>query len=171
MQSKMNLKIKFRESFRPFAPTVLKEKCAEYFELDTESPYMLLVAPVKEEKRLVQTTGERQGFDKLKVPLSEIPSVTHVDYSARIQTVSRNDNSLYYDMINQFSRLSNCPVVINTSFNIRGEPIVCNPTDALRCFLRTDMDYLAIGSFLIDKKLQSNIPKDKLSYSEYLELD
>ena len=170
MQSKMNLKIKFRESFRPFAPTVLKEKCSQYFDLETESPYMLLVAPVKKDKLLAQENQTVKGFEKLKVKRSVIPSVTHVDCSARVQTVNREDNPLYYDTIKKFEELSGCPVIINTSFNIRGEPIVCTPVDALRCFLRTDMDYLALGDFLIDKRLQ-RVSKDKLKYTQYLELD
>ena len=170
MQSKMNLKIKFRESFRPFAPTVLKEKCPQYFDLDAESPYMLLVAPVKKDKLLAHATQYAKGFDKLKIKRSVIPSVTHVNYSARVQTVNREDNPLYYDTIKKFEELSGCPVIINTSFNIRGEPIVCTPVDALRCFLRTDMDYLALGDFLIDKRLQ-RVSKDKLKYTQYLELD
>jgi carbamoyltransferase len=170
MQSKMNLKIKFRESFRPFAPTVLREKCSEYFDMEAESPYMLLVAPVKKDKLLPQVNQNQEGFDKLKAKRSVIPSVTHVDYSARVQTVNKEDNPLYYDMIKKFGQLSDCPVIINTSFNIRGEPIVCAPIDALRCLLRTDMDYLAIGNFLIEKRLQ-NVPKDKLQYKQYLELD
>jgi len=173
MQSKMNLKIKFRESFRPFAPSVLKEKCSEYFDLDIDSPYMLLVADVKKEKRLPlpKDIGLKSGFERLKIPLSVIPSVTHVDYSARIQTVNKEDNPLFYEMIKEFEKISGCAVIINTSFNIRGEPIVCSPEDALRCFLRTDMDYLVIGNFILDKKLQSNISKDKLHYNHYLELD
>lgn len=170
MQSKMNLKIKFRESFRPFAPTVLKEKCSEYFDIDRESPYMLLVAAVKNDKRLNQIEKTAKGIEKLKIKRSVIPSVTHVDYSARIQTIDREGNALFYDLIKKFDELSGCPVIINTSFNIRGEPIVCSPSDALRCFLRTDMDYLAIGDFLIDKRLQK-VPEDKLKYTQYLELD
>jgi len=170
MQSKMNLKIKFRESFRPFAPSVLKEKCSEYFDMEAESPYMLLVAPVKKDKLLPQANESQEGFDKLKTKRSIIPSVTHVDYSARVQTVNKEDAPLYYDMIKRFEQISGCPVIINTSFNIRGEPIVCTPADALRCFLNTDMDYLVMEDFLIDKKLQ-NIPKDRLKYTQYLELD
>ncbi len=170
MQSKMNVKIKLRESFRPFAPSVLHEKCSEYFDLDVESPYMLLVAPIKEEKRLSQHNADAKGFNKLKIKRSTVPSITHVDNSARIQTVKRDYNPLYYDMIKKFEERTGCPLIINTSFNIRGEPIVCTPLDALRCFLRTDMDYLAIGNFLLDKK-QQKVPKDKLTYSQYLELD
>lgn len=170
MQSKMNLKIKFRESFRPFAPSVLQEDCSEYFELEAESPYMLLTAPLKQDKRLVADDAGAKGFDKLKIKRSTVPSITHVDYSARLQTVTRKYNPLYYDMIKKFKELTGCPVIINTSFNIRGEPIVCSPVDAVRCFLRTEMDYLAIGNFLIDKKLQK-VPEDKLNYTQYLELD
>ena len=156
MQSIINLKIKFRESFRPFAPTVLLEKAEEYFGLKCESPYMLLVSPVEESKRRSDSPKEAaEGFEKLKMKRSEVPAITHVDYSARVQTVKREDNQLYYDMINQFYKDQNCPLIINTSFNVRGEPIVCTPDDAYRCFMRTNMDYLVIGSFLIDKKKQN----------------
>jgi len=156
MQSKMNLKIKYRESFRPFAPTVLREKASEWFDLDRESPYMLLVAPVRKYKRMEVGTllNKENGFDKLKIVRSQIPAVTHVDFSARIQTVSRKDNQLYYEMINSFFQKTGCPLVINTSFNVRGEPLVCSPEDAFRCFMRTEMDYLIIGPFLLDKRRQ-----------------
>lgn len=155
MQSIMNLKIKFRESFRPFAPTILFEKAREYFGLNCESPYMLMVSPVEEDKRDAGSSANTaKGFEKLKIKRSLIPAVTHVDYSARVQTVKREDNQLYYDMINQFYKDHGCPLVINTSFNVRGEPIVCTPADAYRCFMRTNMDYLIMGSFLIDKKKQ-----------------
>ncbi|MFH1406921.1 MAG: carbamoyltransferase [Candidatus Omnitrophota bacterium] len=155
MQSLINLKIKFRESFRPFAPSVLLEKADEYFEIKCESPYMLLVSPVAETKRKrVENDGELRGLDKLKVKRSEIPAVTHVDYSARIQTIKREDNSLYYDLIDRFHKDTGCPLVINTSFNVRGEPIVCTPDDAYKCFMRTNMDYLVMGPYLIDKKKQ-----------------
>jgi carbamoyltransferase len=170
MQSKMNLKIKFRESFRPFAPTVLKERCSDYFELTEESPYMLLVSQVKKEKLMNETNVNARGFEKLKIKRSTIQSVTHVDCSARVQTIDRDRNPIYYDLINKFNEISGCPVIINTSYNIRGEPIVCSPTDALRCFLNTDMDYLAMGDFLIEKKLQKS-SKGKLEYTQYLELD
>ncbi|MCM8757726.1 MAG: carbamoyltransferase [Candidatus Omnitrophica bacterium] len=162
MQSRLNLKIKFRESFRPFAPTVLKEYLSEWFELNQESPYMLLVAPVKEDKREKLTTEEEnlEGFDKLKVKRSQIPAVTHVDYSARLQTIKREIFPLYYDTINCFYKKTACPVIINTSFNVRGEPIVCSPQDAYRCFMRTQMDYLVMGSFLIDKTEQKQTPPD-----------
>lgn len=154
IQSIINLKIKFRESFRPFAPTVLADHVQDFFDINYESPYMLLVAPVKKEERLPVTDQEKQfqGLDKLKVKRSKIPAVTHVDYSARIQTVKRDDNPLYYDMINTFYKLTGCPLIINTSFNVRGEPIVCTPEDAYKCFMRTNMDYLIMGPFLLDKK-------------------
>ncbi|MDD5136442.1 MAG: carbamoyltransferase N-terminal domain-containing protein, partial [Candidatus Omnitrophica bacterium] len=160
MQSIINLKVKFRESFRPFAPTVLLEKAHEYFGLNCESPYMLLVSPIEETKRISRSANDTaEGFDKLKVPRSEVPAITHVDYSARVQTVKREDNELYYDLLSQFYKDHGCPMVINTSFNVRGEPIVCTPDDAYRCFMMTNIDYLIMGSFLIDKKEQ---PKEKL---------
>ena len=162
MQSVMNLKIKFRESFRPFAPAVLKEHVADYFAIDRESPYMLLVAPVVEQRRIPLKPDEERlsGFDKLNTVRSDIPAVTHIDYSARVQTVNRDDHPLYYDLIDRFYRKSGCPVIINTSFNVRGEPIVCRPEEALRCFLRTEMDYLAMGSFLLAKKDQVPLAAD-----------
>jgi len=169
MQSRMNLKIKFRESFRPFAPTVLKENVSEWFQLDKESPYMLIVAPVRQDKR-INIDENKEGFDKLKVKRSLIPAVTHVDYSARVQTVKRQDNPLYYDMINAFYKKTGCPVIINTSFNVRGEPLVCSPEDAFRCFMRTEMDYLAMGSFLLDKKEQKPLDKD-IKWQKEFELD
>jgi len=172
MQSKMNLKIKYRESFRPFAPTVLEERVLDWFDLDRESPYMLLVAPVKEDKRTNSDNmkNELKGFDKLKIKRSEIPAVTHVDYSARIQTVKRNGHPLYYDMLNAFYQKTGCPVIINTSFNVRGEPLVCSPEDAFKCFMRTEMDYLVMGSFLLDKKEQKLMKKD-MAWQEVFELD
>jgi carbamoyltransferase len=164
MQSVINLKIKFRESFRPFAPTVLLEKAGEYFGLKCESPYMLLVSSVEESKRNKAIAyGDVKGFDKLKEKRSEVPAITHVDYSARIQTVKREDNQLYYDLLSQFYKDYGCPMVINTSFNVRGEPIVCTPEDAYKCFMRTNMDYLIMGSFLIDKKKQ---PRDRIKLEE-----
>lgn len=156
MQSVMNLKIKFRESFRPFAPSVLAEKVSEFFELDSPSPYMAIVAGVNESKR-VPLDAEQQGLvgiDRLKAPRSSIPAVTHVDHSARIQTVHTETNPLFHGLISQFERETGCPVVVNTSFNVRGEPIVCTPGDAYRCFMRTAMDYLAIGNFLLAKSRQ-----------------
>jgi len=169
MQSKMNLKIKYRESFRPFAPTVLREKVSEWFELDGESPYMLLVAPVRESKRL-EVAGDLNGFDKLKTVRSLIPAVTHVDYSARIQTIKKADNPLYYDVIQAFFEKTGCPVVINTSFNVRGEPLVLTPEDAYKCFMRTEIDYLLLGSFLLNKNDQSPIEKD-VSWKKEFELE
>ncbi|NOZ62128.1 MAG: carbamoyltransferase [Calditrichaeota bacterium] len=171
MQRIMNLKIKFRESFRPFAPSVLAEHVSEYFEIDRESPYMLLVAPVRKEKRRKLTEEQRKlsGLEKLHIERSEIPAVTHVDYTARIQTVSKK-NGLYYDLLKAFYRKTGCPVIINTSFNVRGEPIVCTPEDAYACFMRTEMDYLVMGSFLLEKKKQPEVEK-KSDWREQFELD
>lgn len=172
MQSVMNLKIKFRESFRPFAPSVLVERVSDYFEIDRESPYMLLVAPVVLDKR-VNSQPEHQhlfGIEKLKVPRSVVPAITHVDYSARIQTVDKKNNGLYYEMINEFYRLTGCPVIINTSFNVRGEPIVCSPKDAFTCFMRTEMDYLIMGSYILDKKKQQTLKND-IDWKKEFELD
>ena len=156
MQSVMNLKIKYRESFRPFAPSVLRERVSEWFDLDTDSPYMLLVADVNESKRRTMTDEEKQlwGIEKLNVKRSEIPAVTHVDYSARIQTVRRETNPLYWDILEAFRQRTGCPVLVNTSFNVRGEPIVCSPADSYRCFMRTEMDYLVLENFILDKKDQ-----------------
>ena len=172
MQSKMNLKIKYRESFRPFAPTVLREKAAEWFELEGESPYMLLVAPVKTDKRIKmdESGSQGRGFEKLRITRSEVPAVTHVDYSARIQTIKREYNPAYYDTIYAFYKKTGCPVVINTSFNVRGEPLVCSPEDAFKCFMRTEMDYLVLGSFLLDKGRQKPLQKD-IKWKEAFELD
>lgn len=155
MQALINLKIKFREGFRPFAPSVLEDKAGEYFELNDESPYMLIVAPVKESHRfpLPEGTG-KWGIDLLNVPRSDIPAVTHLDFSARVQTVDRERTPLWSDLIVEFEKLTGCPLVVNTSFNVRGEPIVCTPEDAYRCFMRTHLDYLVIGSFLLDKREQ-----------------
>ncbi len=172
MQETMNLKIKFRESFRPFAPSVLAEKASEYFELDIESPYMLLVSPVKAAHRRCVTSEEDKlfGIDKLNVVRSDIPAVTHVDYSARIQTVDRPRNPLYYDMIKKFHDKYGSPVIINTSFNVRGEPMVESPEQAYLCFMRTKMDYLVMGSILLDKASQKPLDKDSDWLKEY-ELD
>jgi carbamoyltransferase len=156
MQSVMNLKIKYRESFRPFAPSVLEERVGEYFELDRPSPYMLLVADVREERRTA-ASNERVSDDLLEWvnrPRSDLPAVTHVDYSARIQTVSRLDNPRYWELLREFERATGCAVLVNTSFNVRGEPIVCTPEDAWRCFMRTEMDYLVLGPFLLAKSAQ-----------------
>jgi len=158
MQSTLNLKIKFRESFRPFAPSVLKEFADEWFDLrGHESPYMLLVADVLDQRRTALSPEDREaaGFDKLRVARSEVPAITHVDNSARIQTVAREDNPRYYDLIRAFYDRTGCPIVINTSFNVRGEPIVCTPEEAYTCFMRTHMDYLSLGSFLLDKQEQA----------------
>ncbi len=172
MQSVLNLKIKFRESFRPFAPSVLREHVSEYFELDEESPYMLLVADLKKDKlvELEESDTKAKGFDKLKVIRSVVPAITHVDNSARIQTVSKEDNPSYYNLIKSFYEKTGCPVIINTSFNVRGEPIVCTPNEAFTCFMRTDMDYLALGSFLLDKTKQADLEKDE-SWKQEFELD
>jgi carbamoyltransferase len=169
MQSRMNLKIKFRESFRPFAPSVLAEKAKDYFDTDSESPYMLITANVNKEHRKNNGSEGLQGFDKLKIARSDIPAVTHVDNSARLQTVSKDTpNKIYYDLINELYKNTGCPVIINTSFNVRGEPIVCGPEDAYRCFMGTEMDYLVMGSFVLDKKLQ---PEQKKENKQYFELD
>jgi carbamoyltransferase len=169
MQSVMNLKIKFRESFRPFAPSVLREDVARYFQLAVDSPYMLLVAPVTENIRRPMTAEEQQlfGIEKLNVPRSQIPAVTHVDYSARIQTVRRDDNPAYYDLIKAFRDLTGCPVIVNTSFNVRGEPIVCTPEDAYRCFMRTEMDYLVLENFILDKRQQPKLTHDSDWQTEF----
>ena len=146
----------FRSSFCPFAPSVLREHVAEWFDLDDDSPYMLLVAGVLEKHRRKLTADEEKlwGIDKLNVPRSEIPAVTHVDYSARIQTVRREANPLYYDIIEAFHRRTGCPLIVNTSFNVRGEPIVCTPEDSYRCFMRTEMDYLVLETCVLDKRDQ-----------------
>jgi carbamoyltransferase len=156
MQSRMNLKIKFRESFRPFAPSILEEYLSEYFELDRPSPYMLLVAPVRNQKRnpVPEMEKNRTGLDLLKVKRSEVPAITHVDYSARIQSVGRSHLPIYHQLLKRFFERTNCPVIINTSFNVRGEPIVNTPEDAYTCFMRTEMDYLVLGNFFIDKNEQ-----------------
>ena len=161
MQSVMNRKIKFRESFRPFAPSVLAEKTSKYFAIEHVSPYMLLVAPVQPALHIRMTAQEEQlfGIDKLLVPRSTIPAVTHVDYSARLQTVAREDHPLYHEVISAFEEKTGCPVIINTSFNVRGEPIVCRPEEAYRCFMRTEMDHLVIGNFILDKNDQPALPE------------
>ncbi|MEB3827309.1 carbamoyltransferase family protein [Phormidium sp. CCY1219] len=172
MQSVMNLKIKYRESFRPFAPSVLSDRVSDYFEIDSASPYMLLVASIKENLRIPMTAEQQQlfGIEKLNVPRSQIPAVTHVDYSARIQTVHRETNPRYYELIRQFAAKTGCAVLVNTSFNVRGEPIVCTPEDAYRCFMRTEMDYLVIENFLLAKTEQIPWKKDK-SWQQEFELD
>lgn len=171
-QEKMNLKIKFRESFRPFAPSVLREDVAEWFELDGDSPYMLLVAPVKGDKRKERALGADSvfGIEKLKLERSVIPAITHVDYSARVQTVDKKDNPRYHKLISEFKRQTGCPLVVNTSFNVRGEPPVNSPEDAYICFMRTNMDYLVMGNIVLDKKQQP--PMHELGdWQEEFELD
>ncbi len=169
MQAVMNLKIKFRESFRPFAPSVLREHLRDYFEMEAASPYMLLVAPVNEERRIPMTEGQAKlfGIEKLNIPRSDIPAVTHLDYSARIQTVDGVHNPAYYQLLSEFYCLTGCPVLVNTSFNVRGEPIVCTPADAYRCFMRTEMDYLVLGSYLLEKSAQPAFTDDGAWRSEY----
>ncbi len=172
MQSTMNLKIKFRESFRPFAPSILQEKVSEYFEFDSTSPYMLMVAPVKNVRRKKMTDAEEKlfGIEKINIPRSDVPAITHVDYSARLQTVDGVANPLFYDLIKKFEKRSGCPVIINTSFNVRGEPIVQKPEEAYICFMRTQMDYLVLGSFILDKKEQPEY-KDSNHWEKEFELD
>jgi carbamoyltransferase len=170
MQSVMNLKIKFRESFRPFAPAVLREYVNDWFELDDESPYMLLVADVHKSRRLPSRpeTENLWGIDKLNVPRSTVPAITHVDYSARVQTVRREANPLYYDIISAFHRRTGCPVIVNTSFNVRGEPIVGAPEDAYRCFMRTDMDVLVLENFILEKTEQAPVVEDESWRKEFV---
>jgi carbamoyltransferase len=172
MQSVMNLKIKYRESFRPFAPAVKAESVSDWFEIDRKSPYMLLVAPIKEDKRKAMTEEQQQlfGIDKLNIPRSDLPAVTHVDYSARIQTIHKETNPRFHDLISHFESLTGCPVLINTSFNVRGEPIVASPEDAYRCFMRTEMDYLVMENILISKADQPQRESDD-SWKKEFELD
>jgi carbamoyltransferase len=174
MQSQMNLKIKYRESFRPFAPSVLRERVADYFEMDCDSPYMLLVAPVRSHLRREMTETEQSlfGIEKLNVARSTIPAITHVDYSARIQTVRREDNPLYYDVIAAFERLTDCALLVNTSFNVRGEPIVCTPEQAYTCFMRTEMDALVMEDFVLEKREQDESAfVDDAAWQEEYQLD
>ncbi len=172
MQKKLNLKIKFRESFRPFAPSVLAEEVSKYFDLQQPSPYMLLVAEVKKDLQKEMTAQEKQyfGIDKLNVTRSSVPAVTHVDYTARIQTVHRETHPIYWKLLNSFRELTGCPVIVNTSFNVRGEPIVCTPSDAYQCFMRTEMDYLVMGNFILDKKEQPEF-RDQINWKKQFELD
>jgi len=172
MQSTMNLKIKYRESFRPFAPAVLAEKVQEWFDIESESPYMLLVAGVREDKRIPMTEEQKKlfGIDLLNIPRSQIPAITHVDYSARIQTVHADTNPRFYELIREFEKATQCAVVINTSFNVRGEPIVCTPEQAFRCFMRTEMDTLVLENFVLDKKDQKPLEEDN-NWQEEFELD
>jgi carbamoyltransferase len=170
MQAQMNIKIKFREGFRPFAPSVLRERVGEYFSIEEDSPYMLLVAPVRAERQIPMTAEQQRqlwGIDLLNVPRSDIPAVTHVDYSARIQTVDRATNPDYYDLIRAFEARTGCAVLVNTSFNVRGEPIVCTPQDAYRCFMRTHIDYLVLGPFVLDKTRQPAWREDSKWQTEF----
>ena len=171
MQKILNLKVKYRESFRPFAPSILKEDVEEWFNFDGDSSYMLMVADINPKKKIEMTESQKKlfGIDKLNVKRSEIPAVTHVDYSARLQTVNRDTNSKYYDLISKFKEKTSCPVIINTSFNVRGEPIVHSPTDAFNCFMGTDLDYLVIGNCILDKTKQN--PELKKNYLSKFELD
>jgi carbamoyltransferase len=171
MQKLLNLKVKYRESFRPFAPSVLREQVADWFELDDDSPYMLLVADVRDRHRIPMTEEQKAlfGIDKLNVPRSSIPAVTHVDYSARIQTVHEDTNPLYYRLLKRFKELTGCSVVVNTSFNVRGEPIVCTPEDSFRCFMGTDIDVLAVGNCFLRKEQQN--PDLLTRYEDAFELD
>ena len=171
MQKNLNLKVKYRESFRPFAPAVLREDVADWFELDADSPYMLLVADVRNDRRRAMTAAEQAlfGIDKLNISRSEIPAVTHVDYSARVQTVSLATNPLFHRLLSRFKQLTGCPVLVNTSFNVRGEPIVCTPEDAFRCFMGNELDLLVVGRCVL-KKTEQN-PALKQDYSSAFELD
>ena len=171
MQKSLNLKVKYRESFRPFAPSVLKEDVSDWFDINVESPYMLLVSEIHSSKKIQMTDEQKNlfGIEKLNIKRSEIPAVTHVDYSARIQTVSSKTNKIYYDLISKFKEKTGCPVIVNTSFNVRGEPIVNSPTDAFNCFMGTELDYLIIGNCILDKNKQDqSLKKD---YTKEFELD
>ena len=171
MQKQLNLKVKYRESFRPFAPSVLREHVGEWFQHDADSPYMLLVADVREDKRRTMTKEEKVlfGIDKLNVPRSSVPAITHVDYSARIQTVHNDTNPRYHALISKFYEKTGCPIIVNTSFNVRGEPIICTPTDAFKCFMGTELDLLAVGNYLLIKEEQNDSLKE--NYKELYELD
>jgi carbamoyltransferase len=171
MQKNLNLKVKYRESFRPFAPAVLREDVADWFELESDSPYMLLVADVRKDRRREMNSAEQLlfGIDKLNVSRSQIPAVTHIDYSARIQTVSEATNPLFHRLLKEFKRLTGCPVLVNTSFNVRGEPIVCTPEDAFRCFMGNELDLLVAGNCVLRKADQDTSLKQ--DYSSAFELD
>ena len=171
MQKNLNLKVKYRESFRPFAPSVLKEDLSDWFDINVDSPYMLLVADINLDKQIQMSDEQKKlfGIDKLNIKRSEIPAVTHVDYSARIQTVDGKNNKSYYDLISKFKEKTGCPVIVNTSFNVRGEPIVNSPTDAFNCFMGTELDYLIIGKCILDKTKQD--PNLKKDYTKEFELD
>jgi carbamoyltransferase len=172
MQSVMNLKIKYRESFRPFAPTVLRERVSDYFEMDTSSPYMLLVAPVQEARRMPMTEEQKAlwGIDLLNVPRSDIPAATHVDYSARVQTVDEKTNPRYYKLLKAFEAKTGCGLIVNTSFNVRSEPIVCTPEEAYRCFMRTQIDTLVLENYVLNKADQKPLEGDTNWQNEF-ELD
>jgi carbamoyltransferase len=171
MQKTLNLRIKYRESFRPFAPAVLREDVAEWFDLDADSPYMLLVADVVAPRRRPMSDAEEGlfGIDKLNVPRSDIPAVTHVDYSARVQTVHAETNPLFHSLLSRFKQVTGCPVLVNTSFNVRGEPIVCTPEDAFRCFMGCEIETLVIGSLILNKADQD--PALAVDYQHAFELD
>jgi len=171
MQKMLNLKVKFRESFRPFAPSVLREDVADWFDLDCDSPYMLLVGDVRQQHRRVMTNSEQAlfGIDKLNVPRSSIPAVTHVDYSARVQTVHRETNPLYHALLRAFKARTGCPVLVNTSFNVRSEPIVCTPEDAFRCFMGSDIEVLTVGRCMLRKEEQR--PELRIDYRDEFEPD
>ncbi len=157
MQSVLNLKVKFRESFRPFAPAVLLERAAEFFDLEEASPYMLIVAPLRPHLR-VEVDGKVEGLDRIKQVRSQLPAITHVDYTARVQTVAVDQNPEFYALLKRFEARTGCPILMNTSFNVRGEPVVCTPDDAYRCFVNTEMDYLAIGHYLLQRTEQTSQP-------------
>jgi len=171
VQKQLNLKVKYRESFRPFAPSVLREDVAAWFDHDTDSPYMLMVADVAKDKQLPMTSEQEKlfGIEKLNVPRSQIPAITHVDYSARIQTVHRETNPMYHRLISKFKSLTGCPVIVNTSFNVRGEPIVCTPEDSFNCLMGTEIEFLVVGNCIMRKEDQDpSLIKD---YKNAYELD
>ena len=170
-QKNLNLKVKYRESFRPFAPSILREESSEWFDITVDSPYMLMVAKVNNNKTFEMTEKQKKlfGIEKLNIKRSEIPAVTHIDYSARIQTVNRNTNEKYYDLIKKFKEKTNCPLIVNTSFNVRGEPIVNSPTDAFNCFMGTELDKLVIGNLYLDK-LEQDVSLKK-NYTNKFKLD
>ena len=171
MQKNLNLKVKYRESFRPFAPSILREDLSKWFNMNVDSPYMLLVADINSNRKIEMTENQKKlfGIDKLNIKRSEIPAVTHVDYSARIQTVNKETNKSYYDLISKFKEKTGCPVLVNTSFNVRGEPIVSTPTNAFNCFMGTDLDYLVIGNCILNKTKQN--PELKKDYLKKFDLD
>ena len=171
MQKNLNLKVKYRESFRPFAPSILKDDLEKWFDINVDSPYMLMVANIKKNKTIPMNEAQKKlfGIDKLNIKRSEIPAVTHVDYSARIQTVHEETNKKYFQLIKKFKEKTGCPVIVNTSFNVRGEPIVNTPLDAFNCFMGTELEKLIIGNCYLDKKSQNQ--SFKKDYSNEFELD